>query len=435
MWTPKTREADLGFVSGFVTGDGSFYIRPNNGGASWCCGFAVKLRADDTPLLIAFRDWFGLGELSEAPARGRSHPQTAWLVARRDDCVRLATLLREFPPLGKAAPQFDLWCRAVELWAAAGGASPALARYAQRLRALHRSATPVPCPVDIKPAQRLRFLAGFASAEAHFGTTREGSPAFVINVRADDGPLLRCFRDLLDVGSLKDVPATPRSQAAVSWRVGRLADLRVLVDALDSVPPRGRAGHVYVAWRELVLLERRTGAARAALAADIRRRRTYRPELSRFPATTGRDRSRQRCLDALKWWAESRETPGSAVDYAVWRREVEPRPPTRNTIARVFGSWSNALKAAGISRERAMSAERVAAICAGGAARRKARHGELRELVVAAVRRCSAELGREPRALEFLRWRHQHSADCPSQMTIYRVFPGGFSEVLAAAGS
>src|SRR5215210_6864196 len=71
---------DLAFFSGFVAGDGSFGIRRNNAGASWCCGLQVKLRADNTPLL-ASRDWSGAGELFRAPARGGSRPQTAWIVA------------------------------------------------------------------------------------------------------------------------------------------------------------------------------------------------------------------------------------------------------------------------------------------------------------------------------------------------------------------
>jgi hypothetical protein len=40
--------ADVAFLSGFVAGDGSFMIRENNAGASWCCALTVKLRADVT---------------------------------------------------------------------------------------------------------------------------------------------------------------------------------------------------------------------------------------------------------------------------------------------------------------------------------------------------------------------------------------------------
>jgi hypothetical protein len=65
---------NLSFFSGFVAGDRSFIIRENNAGASWCCELSVKLRADDTPLLAAFRDWSGAGELAASAARRGSAP-------------------------------------------------------------------------------------------------------------------------------------------------------------------------------------------------------------------------------------------------------------------------------------------------------------------------------------------------------------------------
>jgi hypothetical protein len=56
-----------------------------------------------------------------------------------------------------------------------------------------------------------------------------------------------------------------------------------------------------------------------------------------------------------------------------------------------------------------------------------------RALIVEAVRRCITELGREPGAREFLAWRRERAPESPSQMSIYRAFPGGFEEVVAVA--
>jgi hypothetical protein len=63
----------------------------------------------------------------------------------------------------------------------------------------------------------------------------------------------------------------------------------------------------------------------------------------------------------------------------------------------------------------------------------QARRAASRAVILDAVRRCMVDLGREPQATEFLRWRVAHAPDCPAQMTMYRLFPGGFAEVLAAA--
>ena len=82
---------------------------------------------------------------------------------------------------------------------------------AAELRASHHSIQPVPCEVDITAADLAPFLSGFASAEAHFGASPEGSPAFVINLRADDAPLLQLFQRTFEVGHLTDIAPAGRS--------------------------------------------------------------------------------------------------------------------------------------------------------------------------------------------------------------------------------
>ena len=232
-------DADRAFLAGFIAGDGSFMITSNNAGTSWACALEVKLRADNTPLLRQFQEWTGLGDLTPAAARGNSAPQTSWKVQRRLECLELAVILSQWPLLGKASRQFEIWRRAVELWVAYGGACDALSPLAVELRSLHRSIAPVDCPVDITEAGLAGFLAGFASAEAHFGVTDHGSVFFTINLREDDRPLLRLFHEVFGVGRLKHVGAYRSSKPAVSWRIGRREELRRLVRWFDRFPPRG----------------------------------------------------------------------------------------------------------------------------------------------------------------------------------------------------
>jgi hypothetical protein len=426
---------DLAFLSGFVAGDGSFIIGPNNAGTSWCCSLIVQLRADDTPLLARLREWSGVGQLFRVAAQGRSQPQTKWSVTRRADCLEIARILSRRPPLGKAAAQFDLWRLAVEAWATNGGASPALPVFAARMRELHRSVVPVPCPVDITEAELMPFLAGFASAEAHFGASDQGSPAFVINLRADDGPLLGLFHRTLGVGHLRDIAPAGSSRAALSWRVGRLSELRRLVEFFEAYRPRGRAGYVYAAWRELVRLELRTSTIRRALAIEVRRRRRFVAGRDRIERASVAERRRTRCEEALRRWARSDDYPGSVLDYERWRRSSGRGAPSRSTIAAAFGSWLAALETVGLQTAASHSRERVAAITSGSARHHAAQRARSRRAIIAAVRRCIEEIGHEPAATEFLRWRAERAPESPCQMTIYRHFPGGFAEVLAAASS
>jgi hypothetical protein len=342
-------------------------------------------------------------------------------------------MLDRRPVLGKAARQFDIWRRAVDIWASDGGASHAIAPLAAELRALHRSTTPVPCAVDITDADLAAFLAGFASAEAHFGVTVEGSPCFTINVRSDDGPLLRLFREAFGVGRLKQVAPYRSSREAISWRIGRREELKRLVSWLDRYPPRGRAGYVYAGWRELVMTDVRTSVVRRAFAVDIRRRRDYRADQAAIEQASQAERRRRRAGDAVSAWAESRHYPGSAVDYDRWRRSSGGNAPTRNTIVAAFGSWLAALDATGLDTTRSRSALQIDATREAAAPAFASRRARCRATILETVRRCTAELGREPRASEFLRWRAERASDTPSQMTIYRTFPGGFAEVFAAA--
>jgi Homing endonuclease associated repeat len=119
----------------------------------------------------------------------------------------------------------------------------------------------------------------------------------------------------------------------------------------------------------------------------------------------------------------------SCTKYARWRGRGSGQP-TRSTIVRQFGSWNQALAAAGLGA-RAARAPRPA----GGEERRQAHRREQRAKVVAAVHRFEREHGRRPGAVEFFRWRLESAIDGPTQGTVYRLFPGGWAEVLQVAGA
>jgi hypothetical protein len=262
------------------------------------------------------------------------------IVARQADCLNVARVLDRFPPLGKASRQFELWRRAVELWVAHGGTSSALPELAAELRALHHSIEPVSCQVDITAADLAPFLSGFASAEAHFGASAEGSPALVINLRADDAPLLRLFQRVFEVGHMRDIAPAGRSQQALSWRVGRLTDLRRLVEWFDVYPPRGRTAYIYAAWRELVMLEARTSVVRRAFAVEIRRRRRFIPGLDASSGCHGRSAgavgTRTSCCGGRSA-ATIRGARWTTSDGAA-RRGAAPRHGTRSPLPMAHGS-------------------------------------------------------------------------------------------------
>jgi hypothetical protein len=143
---------------------------------------------------------------------------------------------------------------------------------------------------------------------------------------------------------------------------------------------------------------------------------------------------RDECLQILRAWASAEDGTLACGSYQRWRAG-RAGYPTRSTITRQPGSWHGALAAAGVADRAAVSPEVVDARRRAGELRRHARQRAQRERVVDAVRRFAGEYGRFPRALEFVRWRLESVVDAPTQGTVYRLFPGGWAEVLQVAGA
>jgi LAGLIDADG endonuclease len=434
VWRNVDSELDGGFAAGLIAGDGHFAIQPNNGGTSWQCFLAVRLRADDTPLLADLCRWSGAGKLYAVPARRTSRPQTNWIVQRKADCRRIVSILDRHRLLGKKQGQFAIWRRAIAAWTGMGGdRHTVVAACSEQLRAhRHFDVVPGASVVAITDHELCAFLAGFVTAEAHFGATSEGHPHFRINLRNDDGELLNLLCDRIGLGRLADVPPYRTSKAALSWQVARLDELRALTLILDRYPPRGRVLRIYEAWRELVLLEDRKSGRRRSLAARVRERRAYTPGLEWIETVKAVELRRRRHIAVLQDWAAHTDGRLTATAYEAWRRWSRPEAPKRETIAAAFGSWIEALEAAGLSTQGCRAPALNAKAQAKAAASRPVRKAGQRAAILAALRDCTRMLERQPGITEFMAWRSRHAPDAPSQATVYRAFPDGWASVLEA---
>jgi hypothetical protein len=162
-----------------------------------------------------------------------------------------------------------------------------MAYLSERLREVKRYGLAVPVRYTCEPPGLIGdwppFLAGFLTAEAHFGLVRDGHrirPRMRVNVRADDGSLLAEFASRTGVGRLYSYGRKPYEAARMaSWVVFSAADLHLLADVLDSCPPRGRKLSEYEIWREAVLLMRPGRPADQVklhhFADQLRRARAY----------------------------------------------------------------------------------------------------------------------------------------------------------------
>jgi hypothetical protein len=152
------------------------------------------------------------------PPRSTSHAQVCWQIDSMIGCSELAASLAGVPLLGKKSGDFGLWQRAVTIWTdhSQGPARwPQLRQLASLLRA-HRDVGRAPdyTRVDISRHALSSFLAGFASAEGHFGASDSGHPRFVIKRRGSsivglrEGPALHgdLVRAVARIGSHLRLP-------------------------------------------------------------------------------------------------------------------------------------------------------------------------------------------------------------------------------------
>ena len=418
------------FLAGFVEGEASLRIYEQNGGQSFGCLMTLNQRDDAQEtmerLLISTR----LGRLRRVAARLTSRPQISWLVDSQDDCRTLLELLESCGFHGRRAAELDIWRRGVRAWTETGGEKrrSTLRALRSEFAASRRFGAGAPSARPFaSPAQLLGYISGFVAAEGCFGLS-SGRPVFTVHLRQDDRPLLELLAAETGFGKVSEHrPAAPLNPST-TWTIAARAELARFADLLGRGGLCGRKLRELEIWTGAVEELNRPAPRRAVLEAARQRlanERAYRPpprtELVRLP---GRD-IRRESLDALIAW--SRETAGklSCSAYMHWRCG-QPAAPGRNTIVRQFGSWQAALEAAGLGDRLARPPRPV-----GGEARRAARRVEQRARVIAAVHTFEREHGQLPRAMEFFRWRYERAVDAPTQGTVYRLFPGGWAEVLA----
>jgi hypothetical protein len=100
------------WFAGFVAGEGSFMLIPNNGHIS--ARFNVSLRADDLGVLAVVQQDLGYGVLSVRPRRrDQTGDIASFDVQRIDDCMRIVFLFQSYPLRAKKQGEFDIWAEAV----------------------------------------------------------------------------------------------------------------------------------------------------------------------------------------------------------------------------------------------------------------------------------------------------------------------------------
>lgn len=431
-------ERQRSFVAGFLEAEASFRIHEQNGGQSLACQMTLNQRDDEQDTLEWLVASTGLGRLRRVAARLTSKPQIRWIVDSQDDCRELLELIGPCGFHGRRAAELALWRRAVEAWSEMGG-EPRRSRMRclrAELAAVRAfaagAATAAPFAGE---TQRLGYISGFLCGEGCFGLSG-GRPRFSVHLRGDDSPLLELLAQDTGLGKVTYYRPRPPLNPSSTWTVAARAEMALLRDLLLRGGLPGRKSREMEVWATAVEELNRAADSgvrprRSVLAAareQLRDLRVYQPSERELLQLPRRD-LRTKALEALTAWSRTTDDRLSATKYTRWR-VTHADAPDRNTIVRQFGSWQRALAAAGLADRSAASPKTVEARRRGGAEGRARRRAEQEDRVIAAVRRFERERGHLPRAMEFFRWRYDGAVDAPTQGTVYRLFPGGWAEVL-----
>jgi hypothetical protein len=355
-------DADAHALAGFLDAEGCFQIRPNNRGRTWSCHMTVGVRDDDAQLLTDLCRVTGLGRVAAKPAHGTSCPQACWTIASKRECAELARILRAFPLRARKRRDFDIWACAVDRWAAvpydaqAGGSFHAeMAADARALCLVRRYVNSPPPALDGPTSDLLAYLGGFFSGEGCFGLSGL-RPRAVVKLRRDDRGVLELFAERFGIGTVRDHRPYGNPNPSATWLICAGDEMGPAVRLFEVAVLRGRKRREFDVWREVAeervwarMARRPTDRARLGRAADrLAALRTYHAPPEPFVASEAARDARRAYIDVLRAFAD--EVPDGRLTCTAYAhaRASHPEWPTRNTLALAFGSWEQALGAAGL---------------------------------------------------------------------------------------
>jgi hypothetical protein len=351
-------------LAGFVDAEACFSIQPNNRGRTWACAMTVAVRLDDGDVLADLARSTGLGRLQTKPSYRGSRPQAVWQINSKRECAELTRVLRRFPLRARKRRDFDIWARAVDRWSAVPYAMErdlafhaAMTADAASIRRVRRYVDRPPPALAGAPPDLRAYLGGFFSGEGCF-TLAALQPRAVIKLRRDDRSILELFAAHFALGKVREQAAYGNPNPSATWLICATDELAAAVHLFETAQLRGRKRREFEVWREAAherafakIGGRRWERSRIQRVAErLAELRVYRQPQDAISTASRRDAerdARRAYVGVLRSFAHETDGALTCTAYA-HARSRHHEWPTRNTITLAFGSWAEALRAAGL---------------------------------------------------------------------------------------
>jgi hypothetical protein len=100
------------WLAGFIDGEGSFglhmHIQHKHLKAFYYPRFNIRLRADDTPILLQIRDFLGVGKIYYHESEGRNL-MVSYQIDNVKDLMKLVAILDSCPLRAKKRKEYEIW--------------------------------------------------------------------------------------------------------------------------------------------------------------------------------------------------------------------------------------------------------------------------------------------------------------------------------------
>jgi hypothetical protein len=107
------------WFTGFFDGEGSFCVYFSTKTKQYNCRIALGQRSDNAIPVFMIHHRLGVGTLSLSKrSRARRRHQVIWAVYAKHEIPLILAFFRKYPPIGKKAVEFPIFCDAYAAWVA-----------------------------------------------------------------------------------------------------------------------------------------------------------------------------------------------------------------------------------------------------------------------------------------------------------------------------